>query len=122
MIANSLIAAAFTPQYLQFPYAWVGHVPVAAWLIQALPPKIFVELGADSGNAYFAFCQSVAKTNLPTQCYGVDTWAGDRQADYDEGGFARVNQYQQENDGRFSQLLRMSFSVRFVDISSTDQP
>jgi GT2 family glycosyltransferase/glycosyltransferase involved in cell wall biosynthesis/SAM-dependent methyltransferase len=111
MIPNTLIkAASFSANSLQFPNAWIGHLPFAAWVVQELSPKIFVELGTHSGNSYFAFCQSVVEAGLSTKCYAVDTWHGDEHAGkYTDEIFTKVNQYHQENYAGFSQLLRMTF-------------
>lgn len=111
MISNSLItAASFTPNSLQFPNAWVGHLPFAAWVIQNVSPKIFVELGTHSGNSYFSFCQSVVKAGISSKCYAVDTWQGDEHAgQYNDVIFAKVNAHNQEHYAGFSRLLRMTF-------------
>ena len=103
-------AASFSPESLRSPGAWMGHVPLAAWVIRQVAPSIFVELGTHTGNSYFAFCQSVVEAGLATRCFAVDTWQGDEHAGlYDEEIFTEVNAH---NDGRyagFSRLLRMTF-------------
>ena len=111
MISNSLInSASFSPNSLQPPNAWVGHLPFAAWVIQEIKPKIFVELGTHTGNSYFAFCQSVVENKIPTKCYAVDTWQGDEHAgQYSNDVFVKVNENNQEHYAEFSLLLRMTF-------------
>jgi len=111
MIPDGLIeAASFNPTSLRFPNAWIGHLPFAAWVMQQVSPKIFVELGTHSGNSYFAFCQSVAEARLSTRCYAVDTWQGDEHAgQYGEEIFASVYAHNQANYSAFSRLLRMTF-------------
>jgi glycosyltransferase involved in cell wall biosynthesis len=105
-----LAASQFTPLSLRFPPAWVGHVPFAAWLIQVLSPKIFVELGTHSGNSFFAFCQAVAESGISTRCYAVDTWRGDEHSGpYDETVFLEVNAHLQQHYAAFAGLLRMTF-------------
>jgi len=108
---NNLIdIASFTPDSLEFPNAWVGHLPFASWLIREIHPKIFVELGTHSGNSYFSFCQSVLEAGLGTKCYAVDTWAGDEHAgEYGDDLFVKVNKHHQERYAGFSRLLRMTF-------------
>ena len=92
------------------PSAWQGHLPFAAWVINEVSPKIFVELGTHSGNSYFSFCQAVVETSLATKCYAVDTWQGDEHAGhYNEEIFAKVNAHHQEHYAGFSRLLRMTF-------------
>jgi hypothetical protein len=112
MIAKSLISAAsFSPNSLQFPNAWVGHLPFAAWVIQEVSPKIFVELGTHTGNSYFSFCQAVVEAGLSTKCYAVDTWQGDEHAGkYDDEVFAKINAHHQERYAGFSRLMRMTFN------------
>ena len=111
MTENDLVfAASFRPNSLQFPNAWVGHLPFAAWVIQEVSPKIFVELGTHSGNSYFSFCQSVLTAGLGTKCYAVDTWQGDDHAgQYDNGIFNAVDAHNQAHYSGFSRLLRMKF-------------
>ena len=111
MITNNLISvASFTPKSLRSPNSWVGHLPFAAWVIQEIKPKIFVELGTHTGNSYFAFCQSVYENNLATKCFAVDTWQGDEHAGhYSDDVFEMVNGINEENYKDFSCLLRMTF-------------
>jgi len=102
--------ASFTPRSLQFPDAWVGHLPFAAWVIKEVSPKIFVELGTHTGNSYFSFCQAVSEFGLSTKCFAVDTWQGDEHAGhYNDEVFAQVSTHHQEHYARFSRLLRMTF-------------
>src|SRR5712664_3964113 len=111
MNQNSLLdIAAFSPRPLQSPSAWLGHLPFAAWVIQEVSPKIFVELGTQYGHSYFSFCQSVVETGLSTKCYAVDTWQGDEHAGrYNDDVFARISEHQQKHYAEFSRLLRMTF-------------
>ena len=111
MIASTLItSASFAPNSLQFPKAWVGHIPFAAWLIQEISPNVFVELGTHSGNSYFSFCQAVAEAGLSTKCYAVDSWEGEEHSGrYSEDVFTSVNAHNQKHFPYFSQLLRMTF-------------
>jgi hypothetical protein len=102
-------AASFLPESVQPPSAWIGHLPLAAWVIRRVAPTIFVELGTHTGNSYFSFCQSVAESGLATKCYAVDTWQGDEHAgQYDETIFEAVNAHNERYAG-FSHLLRMTF-------------
>jgi hypothetical protein len=95
---------------ITLPLGWVGHIPFAFWITEAVKPAIFVELGTHSGNSYFAFCQSVAMNRLPTQCYAVDTWEGDDHTGfYDNSVFEDVNSYNNKHYPTFSHLLRMTF-------------
>jgi hypothetical protein len=103
-------AASFSPESIQPPGAWVGHLPLAAWVIRQVAPRILVELGTHTGNSYFSFCQSVVEAGLATKCYAVDTWQGDEHAgQYDENVFDEVNAHNEERYAEFSRLLRMTF-------------
>lgn len=90
--------------------AWTGHIPFAGWLITALKPSVFVELGTHKGVSYSAFCQAVIENDLSTKCYAVDTWMGDEHAhSYDESVYVEYSLYHQNHFAAFSQLLRMTF-------------
>src|SRR5262249_57405278 len=65
------------PNRLVAPPAWLGHTPFALWIVEALKPRIIVELGVHSGNSYCAFLQAVQALFLPTRCFGIDPWRGD---------------------------------------------
>jgi hypothetical protein len=107
---NLITAALFKADSLHFPSAWIGHLPFAAWIIQQVKPKIFVELGTHTGKSYFAFCQSVAQNSLLTSCYAVDTWEGEEHTEkYSDKVYNQVNNYNRDKYAHFSQLLRMSF-------------
>lgn len=102
--------AEFSPTSVQLPNAWVGHLHFAAWVIQEVSPKIFVELGTHTGNSYFSFCQSILENELPTKSFAVDTWQGDVHAgQYGDDIFSQVNAYNQEHYAGISRLLRMTF-------------
>jgi len=106
------------PDRLVFPAPWVGHIPFAFWLIGALQPRIFVELGTHTGNSYFAFCQAIAASEgLATRAYAVDTWQGDAHAgSYGNEVFDELSRYHQRYE-RFSRLLRTTFDAAVADFS-----
>lgn len=90
--------------------AWTGHIPFAGWVVEALRPNMFVELGAHSGASFFAFCQAVQEGGLNTRCYAIDTWEGDEHSGhYGEDVYASALEHQQKNYGAFSELMRLSF-------------
>jgi hypothetical protein len=111
MNQNKLLEiAAFLPNLLESPSAWLGHLPFAAWVAQEVSPKIFVELGTHYGHSYFSFCQSVAEAGMSTKCYAVDTWQGDEHTgQYNDEIFAKVNAHHQERYAEFSRLMRTTF-------------
>ena len=101
---------AWDPMRLVDPDPWVGHIPFAFWLVKALRPATLVELGAHSGNSYFAFCQAIAALAPMARAYAVDTWQGDEHAGhYAEEVFAAVAAFNDEHFRQFSTLLRTTF-------------
>src|SRR5205807_934325 len=90
--------------------AWTCHLHFAYDLVAALRPRLFVELGVDRGESYFAFCQAALENKTGTRCFGIDTWRGDEHAGgYDETTFAQVSEHNRGNYESFSTLLRSSF-------------
>ena len=93
------------------PGPWAGHLPFACDLIAALRPEVIVELGVFYGDSYFGFCQTVAETNLPCTCYGVDTWRGDTPASfYESSVYDAVSRHNDRYYRAFSYLMRTSFA------------
>lgn len=104
-------ALAFTPKRLVSPDSWIKHIPFACFVVTVLRPGLIVELGVHSGNSFSAFCQSVAENNLPTKCYGIDTFAGDLHSRlYDESIFQDISTFVEGNFGKFANLIRSSFA------------
>ncbi|WP_136683127.1 class I SAM-dependent methyltransferase [Falsirhodobacter xinxiangensis] len=97
------------PHYLNTS-AWTEHVPFAFWMIEALRPRVFVELGSHYGVSYFAFCQAVEQHGLGTRCHAVDTWKGDEHAGfYGDEVFKTVRAHNDAHYSGFSQLIRATF-------------
>ena len=109
-----VFGAAITPMSFFVPEwtplsAWTGHGPFAAWLVDALRPRSYVELGSHSGYSFFAVCQAARQLGLPTECTAIDTWQGDQHAGfYSESVFQQVSK-QAEKYGDRAKLLRMTF-------------
>ena len=92
--------------------AWWGHVPFAHWIIDAIRPRVLVELGTYTGVSYAAFCNAVRCTSLSTRCFAVDTWQGDHQGGfYGEELYQEFHQYHDKHFGAFSSLLRGTFDA-----------
>ena len=90
--------------------SWHGHIPFAFWCMEALAPRVVVELGCHKGDSYCAFCQAVDELSLDARCWGVDTWRGDPQAGhYGEEVYEELRRYHDPRYGRFSTLVRSTF-------------
>jgi hypothetical protein len=112
-----LTSAAFrTPRHFARS-AWIGHVPFAFWLADALRPRRFVELGTYHGMSFLAFCQAIAESGITCQALGVDTWMGDAHAAGSQKGV--LERLQAEIDGHygsFARLARMTFDEAARDM------
>lgn len=113
------LAAFWAPERTILHSAWLEHAPFAFWLVEALHPRILVELGTQSGFSYFSFCQAVQRLQLQAACYAVDTWKGDEQAGfYGEDVFVDVRKHNEQHFSAFSTLIRATFddaSQYFID-------
>ena len=90
--------------------AWIGHVPFAFYLIDALRPKALVELGTHFGVSYCAFCQAVKELDIDTRCFAIDTWKGDSQAGfYGPDVLQNLKEHHDPLYGSFSRLVEGTF-------------
>ena len=98
----------FTPKYLSHVNSWHEHIFFAHDLVKAVGShQIIVELGVHYGDSYFTFCQSVKENHLNCQCYGIDTWQGEKHSGlYGEEVWQTVKKYNDENYSSFSNLGR----------------
>ncbi|WP_266157762.1 class I SAM-dependent methyltransferase [Dyella silvatica] len=110
MTSFSLNSSAFIqPRNLPIS-AWTGHIPFAAWLIEALRPRVFVELGTHHGASYFAFCQALLENRVEAKSFAVDTWKGDvHSEEYGEEVYTTLSRYHDLHYSSFSSLMRTTF-------------
>lgn len=93
------------------PSAWHEHAPFAFWLVDALRPSSFVELGSHNGFSYFAVCEAVQRLGLETSCAAIDSWEGDEHAGfYGDDVYRSVTEINEASYAGFSQLIRAYFS------------
>jgi len=103
------------PICLEFPLwqaetAWAEHVPLAMFLISAMRPEVFVELGAFRGFSYCAFCQAIKSLKIETRAFAVDTWEGDDHAGKLEAGvLAELRAHHDPLYADFSRLVQSTF-------------
>lgn len=104
----SLLAAFATqpmfwvPDRLRGDSGWGGHVPFAFWLIDALRPRVVVELGTRTGVSLCAFDEAVARLGLDARCIAVAAAAAESLDD--------LRQYHDPRYGGFSRLLQSDFA------------
>lgn len=99
------------PLLLTQPHNWVEHIPFAFYIIQFLRPNVLVELGVHTGNSFNAFCQAVKGNNLPSKCYGVDLWLGDKHAGfYDNEIYNTISKQVNAHFRGFAELIRKDFN------------
>jgi hypothetical protein len=110
-IAESKVAGLW-PERLDPRSAWIGHLPFAFWIVDALRPRVIVELGTHTGVSYCAFCQAVEHLALPCRAYAVDTWEGDAHTGpYSQQIFLELAGYHEPRYGAFSNLVRSTFDA-----------
>lgn len=98
------------PHFNDQPSAWIEHIPFAFFLIENLRPKIFVELGTQYGNSYFAFCQAISQLKLPAKAFGVDIWLSNNiENSNGRRIFEYANMINTKHFSHFSNLLMMTF-------------
>jgi hypothetical protein len=90
--------------------AWLEHAPFAYWLMDAMRPRVVVELGTHFGYSYFVFCEAVVRLGIATRTFALDSWEGDDQAGlYTEDVFEFVSRTNERQYAGFSTLLRGYF-------------
>lgn len=103
--------------------AWMEHVPFAMFVVSAIKPRVFVELGTWRGVSYCAFCQAVKELKLDTRCFAVDTWRGDEHAGKlgDEALLA-LREHHDPKYADFSRLVQSNFdeAVKHFSDASVD--
>lgn len=100
----------FEPKRMVFS-TWMDHLPFAYDIVEAIRPKIVVELGVYNGLSFFAFCQSMIENDIDGVAYAIDCWEGDEHTDaYDESIFLDVQKHARENYRGITYLMKMFFN------------
>lgn len=91
------------------------------FLMDAMRPRTFVELGSFSGVSYCAFCQSAKSSQTHTKCFAVDTWQGDPHVGaLNKSMLETLREYHDPVYGDFSTLVQSTFDdalTKFEDKS-----
>ena len=98
------------PERIDVSSAWIGHLPFAFWIIDAVRPDSLVELGTHGGVSYCAFCQAINHLELDTKAHAIDTWDGDSHTgDYPSETYVELKEYHDQRYSSFSDLVRTTF-------------
>ncbi|MEO8158925.1 MAG: class I SAM-dependent methyltransferase [Betaproteobacteria bacterium] len=101
--------------------AWHEHIPFAFFLIEAIRPRVVVELGSHSGDSYCAFCQAMQALDLHGTASAIDLWQGDAHtSSYGREVLEDLRAHHDSRYGDFSSLHQMCFDdalPRFADES-----
>jgi tetratricopeptide (TPR) repeat protein len=90
--------------------AWIEHLPFMFWMVGALRPASFVELGTHNGASYCAACEAVRSLRLDCRCYAIDTWKGDEHAGfYGDEVYEDLSVHHDARYSSFSRLVRSTF-------------
>lgn len=112
----------FEPRRMVFS-TWVDHLPFAYDLVEALRPKMVVELGVYNGLSFFTFCQAMKEHDVDGVAYGVDCWEGDEHTDaYDESIYNDVAAHARDHYRGTTYLMKMLFNeaLQHFDPDSID--
>lgn len=98
------------PEYVSYS-AWIEHTPFAFWVVDAVRPSLFAELGTHQGQSYMAFCQAIQSLDTSCRALAVDTWRGDEHAGfYGQEVMDALRAVHDPKYRSFSQLLQMTFT------------
>lgn len=102
------------------------HVPFAFWLVDAFRPLSVVELTERPGAFIAAYCQAVARLQLPTRCHAISLpGAGakgenDAFASHHDARYAQFSQLLAERGDRTRAQMPARFDDGSVDLLSID--
>lgn len=107
-------SAGLIPGRLSWFSAFTEHTPFAMWLVEAMRPALFVELGTRSGVSYCAFCQAAHVAGIPMKAAAIGMWAvGDHSApskDSDQSDpYSDLKAFHDKRYGHFSRLIPATF-------------
>jgi len=107
----------YEEKFFDLDWPWAGHKNFAYDLVRNIKPKIVVELGTHYGTSFFSFCQAVKDEKMDCELNAIDTWKGDKHADfYGEEVFEKVNEIRDDCYGDLRiNLIRKTFDEAVGD-------
>lgn len=110
----------FHPKRIVFS-TWIDHLAFAYDIVEALRPRMLVELGTHNGLSYFAFCQSLIENQIDGLAYAIDSWEGEQHSGlHDSSVYDDVMTHNREYYRSFSYPIKAFFNDalgRFEDNS-----
>jgi Methyltransferase domain len=104
------VASFWTPIWSRPDSEWLEHASFGFWLIDALRPRVIVDLSTGDGYSLAVFCQAVRALDLDSRCYGIDQWQGDSHGKANgEDIFRAISDHNEEHYKSFSSLIRSDF-------------
>lgn len=99
-----------TPHWL-VSSAWIEHGPFAFWIVDALRPRLTVELGSYAGYSFCCFCEQIKRSGIDGRAIAIDTWQGDEHGGfYGDKIFDRLATYTAKRYPGMAELKRMTFA------------
>ena len=91
--------------------AWLEHGPFAFWLVDALRPRLIVELGSHNGYSFCCFLEQLRRSHVDGRGIAIDTWRGDEHAGaYGDAVYDNLSAYVASNYAGIAELKRMYFA------------
>ncbi len=107
----------FEPKRMVFS-TWVDHLPFAYDLVEAISPKMVVELGVYNGLSFFTFCQAMIEHDVDGVAYAIDCWEGDAHTEgYDDSIYNDVATYARDHYRGVAYLMRTYFNDALAHFS-----
>lgn len=107
----------FRPERLTPTSDQYVQIPFLLWLLQLHRPRVFVELGTQSGNVYLSVCQFVKQQSMSVQCHAAGTWQAEAFATKEPSNALETLQaFHDERYGHFSRLLMMGIDEALPQI------
>ena len=98
--------------------SWLEFIPVGFWLVDAIRPKRILEIGVESGNFYFALCQSAHALNLDCQSVAL---VNEVASDDEVSSLAHLQRHNSYNYAGFSKVMTAeSLNIAHVEDNSLD--
>jgi Methyltransferase domain len=98
--------------------AWLEHGPFAFWIVDAIRPRLIVELGSHAGYSFCCFCEQLDRSGIAGRAIAVDTWQGDEHAGaYSDAVYDDLETYVGATYPGRAELKRMTFAEALPSVA-----